>query len=107
MGKYESKGCVDRKHNYEQRLEDINGTIGMLLKDFIKEHQLEVGGLYRVYTSDGKSFKGFFDRLNVGSYSSTVNIYCYFYKVKKDFTPSKVREGKFIRNINSIKRLPF
>lgn len=93
------------KHNYKARLLDLNMNLQSIISDFYMQHKLIGGKLYRIETVNGETFEGFFNYIKVGSYSSNTSLWCSFYKMKKDFTPSKRLTGEFIQNIKSIKLL--
>lgn len=94
---------------YKQRLKKLNETMNSIISDYIKEYELEVGKIYRVETTDGKIFDGYFKGIH--SYGSSmggkINIWVSFFKQKKNYTPSKRTTEDFIGGIKNIDMLPF
>lgn len=95
------------KHNFSLRLEDLSKTIGFVLVDLVKKYDLEVGGHYRVESTDGKYFDGFFKSISAKMYRERLDIWCCFFKEKKDHTPSKVETGIHASNVKNITLIPF
>jgi len=95
------------KHNFSLRLQDLSKTIGLLVTDFVEKYDLETGCKYRVESTDGKYFDGFFNSLQAKMYRDNLDVWCRFYKSKKDGDPSKVETGIHISNVANISLIPF
>lgn len=95
------------KHNFNQRLQDLSKTIGFVLTDFSERYDLIVGCKYRVETADGKYFDGFFRHLKASVYRNNLDVWCCFYKVKKDGAPAKIDTGAHMSKVVNIELFPF
>ncbi|WP_108821073.1 hypothetical protein [Dysgonomonas sp. Marseille-P4361] len=95
------------KHNFSLRLQDLSKTINFVLEDFTKKYDLTVNCKYRVETADGKCFDGFFRHLKVSAFRNNLDVWCCFYKVKKDGTKSKNDTGVHMSKIVDITLYPF
>ncbi|NDV45483.1 hypothetical protein D0T49_00250 [Paludibacter sp. 221] len=93
------------KHDFYNRLQDLNKTIGFVLVDFLEKYDLKIGCMYEVKTVDGKSFYGFFRHLKVSVYHNGLDVWSCFYKVKKDGTPSKIDDGAHMSKIIEITKI--
>lgn len=88
-------------------MQDLSKTIGFVLTDFAENYDLTVGCKYRVKTADGKYFDGFFRHLKVSAYRNALDVWCCFYKVKKDGTPAKIDTGAHMSKIVDVEIFPF
>lgn len=73
-------------------------------------YNLVVKQPYRVHTDNGKTDEGYYIGWELSAFNwktKSVEIIFWFYKSKKDGTPSRLKNGYFIREILNITELPF
>lgn len=91
------------KHNVYNKMQEVNKMIGFILTDFSKKYDLKVGCRYRIEMADGKCFDGFFRHLKASLYHNKLDVWCCFYRSKKDGMRSKITSNVRMSKITTIK----
>ena len=97
---------TDIQKRFIAQIKEVNNMCDKVAKDFECIYSLEAGKKYKVTTMNGKSFEGFYMKMDAGKHTARdIYFYAHFFKIKNDGSPSKHVTGELIHVITNIESL--